>query len=164
MKKLPLTNEEVKQLLGVDDYGDITRDQIRIFVSEIPRIDKDVAIKAIEQFPDLADFTKEMVMKYNEISDKVIESNDTSAQRVLDAYENTLDIMSALAQRDGISFDERQWFAVKAVEIADRMAEFDKENKGFLRDVLKFGSWIVGGGIALCAAILGFSFYNSKDD
>ena len=41
MKNRPLTNEEVKQLLGVDDFGKITKDQIRVFVTEIHNMDRD---------------------------------------------------------------------------------------------------------------------------
>lgn len=164
MSYYPLTEKQVKELLGVDDFSEITEDQIRVFVSEIPRMDKDVAIKAIEQFPAYGELVKELTTQYFNISDRVVDENGTSVQRVLEAYRYTLDMMAALANCDDISMVNRQWFAEKAVEIADKMAEFDLENKSFLSGLVKTGAKIIGGVAVACAAILGFMFFNSKDD
>lgn len=164
MKNCPLTSEEVKQLLGVDDFSEVTEDQIRVFVSEIPRMDRDVAISAIEQFPAYGELVKELSTQYFTLSDSITDANSASVHKVLDAYGRTLDLMETLAQQKDISFGERRWFAEKAVEIADKMADVDLENKNFLTEVLKTGAKIIGGVAVACIAFLGFSFLNSKDD
>ncbi len=164
MSNYPLTDAQVKQLLGVDDFSEISEDQIRVFVSEIPRMDKDVAIKAIEQFPAYSELAKELTNQYFSLTEKASEANNASVQQVLAAYEQTLELMASLAQRENISDEDRQWFAEKAVEVADKMAGFDLENKSFLKSVLSSGAKIVGGVAVVCATILGFMFFNSKDD
>ena len=164
MSNYPLTEAQVKQLLGVDDFSEISEDQIRVFVSEIPKMDKEVAIKAIEQFPAYSELAKELTNQYVSLAEKASEANNVSVQHVLTAYEQTLGLMTSLAQRENISDKDRQWFAEKAVEVADKMAEFDLENKGFLKNMLSSGAKIIGGVAVVCATILGFVFFNSKDD
>ena len=164
MNNRPLTAEEVKQLLGINDFSDIGEDQIHVFVSEIPKMDRDVAISAIEQFPAYGELVKALAEQFFTLSEKVSDANSSSVQRVLDAYGQTLNMMSALAQRENIRSEERQWFAEQAVEIADKMADVDHENKNFLVEVLKTGAKVVGSVAVVCLAFLGFSFLNSNDD
>lgn len=164
MKNRPLTAEEVKQLLGVDDFSEVTEDQIRIFVSRIPSMDRDVAIGAIEQFPAYGELVKELSTQYFTLSDNIIDANGISVHKVLDAYSRTLDLMQILAQQKEFSSEERRWFAEKTVEIADKMADVDFENKSFLTEVFKTGAKIIGGVAAVCIAFLGLSFLNSRDD
>ena len=164
MNNRPLTAEEVKQLLGVNDFSDIDEEQIHVFVSEIPKMDRDVAISAIEQFPAYGELVKALAEQFFTLSEKVSDANGSSVQRVFDAYTQTLNMMSALAQRENIRAEERQWFAEKAVEIADKMADVDHENKNFLTEVLKVGAKVVCGVAVVCLTFLGFSFLNSNDD
>ena len=164
MKNRLLTSEEVKQLLDVDDFSEVTKDQIRVFVSEIPRMDRNVAISAIEQFPVYGELVKELSTQYFTFSGSISDANSASVHKVLDAYGRTLVLMETLAQQEVISSEERRWFAEKAVEIADKMADVDLGNKNFLTEVLKTGAKIIGGVAVACVAFLGFSFLNSKDD
>ncbi len=48
MKKNLLTEEEVKKELGITDFRAISKEKIVHFVSLMPKIDKELAVKAIE--------------------------------------------------------------------------------------------------------------------
>lgn len=43
--------EEVKNLLEIDSSRNITKEKVIEFVSQIPNMDKEVAINIINQFP-----------------------------------------------------------------------------------------------------------------
>ena len=58
MRKNELMSEnDVKSMLGISDFRSISKDQIIQFVSSIPDMDKEVAIKCIEQFPEFEKFS-----------------------------------------------------------------------------------------------------------
>ena len=50
-----LTEQKVLKNLGIPDFRHMTREKVTGFVSMLPRMDPEVAKKALEQFPD---FTK----------------------------------------------------------------------------------------------------------
>ena len=163
MKKRLLSADEVKQLLNVTDFRSIRKDKLVEFVSAIPDMDKEVAIKIIEQFPAFSDYAKCTVLHLYNMYDRVLQSNGESVGAVMTAYANTLEMLSAIASEENLSVQDRRWFAEKAVEVADKMAAFDRENKGFLAGVFKVGACILGGGLLLGAALLGINIRASRD-
>lgn len=73
----------------------------------------------------------------------------------MEGYKQTLDVLGDLARMEKLEPAERRYFAEKMVEVADKMAAFDANNKNFLAGVTKCLTWLVGGTIILGAAILG---------
>ena len=59
-KKL-MSEEDVKKALNVKDFRSLSKDKIMDFVSIIPNIDKEIAISIINQFPNYAKLSKDMV-------------------------------------------------------------------------------------------------------
>lgn len=162
MKKLLLSADAVKELLNVQDFRSVTKEKLIEFVSVIPNMDKDVAIKIIEQFPAFSEYAQVMVKQFTSISDRIMASNEKSYQSVMDAYGKTLQVLDLLAAQDDLSIEDRRWFIEKSVEILDRMAEFDRANKDFLSTVLKCGAYVLGGGLLLRAVVFGVNFKVSK--
>ena len=48
------------------------------------------------------------------------------------------------------------------VDVADKMASFDTNNKGFLVGMTKYITWFVGGALLLGAAALGIKIKGTK--
>ncbi len=163
MKKRLLSASEVKAMLNVTDFRSISKDKLVEFVSAIPDMDKEVAIKIIEQFPAFSEYAKCTVLHLYNMYDRLLQSNTESSGTVMAAYANTLDMLSTIAAEEKLSIQDRRWFAEKAVEVADKMAAFDRENKGFLEGAFKVGAYILGGGLILCAALLGINIRASRD-
>lgn len=155
MKKHLLSPVEVKELLQVEDFRSISKDKLIEFVSAIPNMDKEVAIRIIEQFPVFSEYAQVMVKQIMQLSDSILSANESSHQSIISAYSRTLDFLHDMSKREDLSSEERRWFTEKSVEIVYKIAEFDKDNKVFLITVLKIGAGILGGGLLLCAAIFG---------
>ena len=51
MSKHTLSETEVKKILNIDDFRSISKVKIMDFISLIPKIDKELAINIINQFP-----------------------------------------------------------------------------------------------------------------
>lgn len=65
MAKHMVTENEVKKALAIDSFRNMTKDKIMEFVSAIPNMDKEVAIKIIEQFPTYTESANNMLAQLN---------------------------------------------------------------------------------------------------
>ena len=61
MAKYMATENDVKKALAIDSFRNISKDKIMEFVSAIPNMDKEVAIKIIEQFPSYSESANNMI-------------------------------------------------------------------------------------------------------
>ena len=60
-----------------------------------------------------------------------------------------------MLQQEYISVDERKYITEKMIEVADKVAVKDSENKEFIEKVIKYGGYVAAGALVLGAAILG---------
>lgn len=54
-----------------------------------------------------------------------------------------------------ITPDQREKITDKMILIADKIAALDTENREFIKDIIKYGTTMIGGAIVLGAVILG---------
>ena len=70
MGKALVSVEEVKNALNIESFRNLSKDKVMEFVSLIPNIDKDLAIKIVEQFPSYADYSQNIVKQLNMLCEK----------------------------------------------------------------------------------------------
>ena len=162
MAKRLLTADQVKENLNITDFRHLTRDKLIEFVSAIPDMDKDVAIKAIEQFPEFSGYAKAMVTHYKILCDSVLKENSKSVESVMNGYKQTLSVLEELTKSDNINPTEKRLFAEKMVEVADKMASLDNNNKNFLAGMVKCITLFASGTLLICAAVLGVNIGGTK--
>ena len=164
MAKKMMTAEQVKKKLNIPDFRHLTRDKLIEFVSAIPDMDQEVAIKIIEQFPAFSEQAKVMMHYYSALCDAVLKENSENSQTVLEGYRKTLDTLGDLVESDDIDISDRRYFAEKMVEVADKMAAYDASNKEFLSKLLTGAAWFFGGLLLLGAALLGVNIKGQSSD
>ena len=157
-----LTADQVKEYLNIPDFRHLTKDKLVEFVSVIPDMDKEVAIKAIEQFPEFTGYAKFLVAHYETMCDSILKENGISVQAAMDGYRQTLNILGELAKSKDLDPADKRFFAEKMVEVADKMAAFDTNNKNFLTEMTKYRTWFAGVALIICAALLGVRFKGTK--
>ena len=161
MQNLVSANE-VKKALNIESFRNLSKDKVIEFVSLIPNMDKDVAIKIIEQFPEYANFATSMISQLNTMCDSALKSNSESQKDVIEAYKKILDDLGELLKKEDITSEERAIVTDKMVMIADRISAKDTENKAFLINVIKSAAPYVGGALILAAAIFGVNVKGTK--
>lgn len=143
MSKHLLSAEEVKEVFNVTDLRNIGKDKLIEFVSAIPYMDKEVAIKAIEQFPAFSNYAQVMVSHLKDLSNSIMTENDKSNQAVMEGYMVTLHTLESLAKQEGTSPEDRRYFAELMVDVTDRMAKHDQCNKEFLKTIGKHAVTVI---------------------
>lgn len=163
-----LTEQKVLKKLGIPDFRHMTKDKIVQFASVLPRMDPEVAKKALEQFPEFAKSATEIVSYYRDVVYKGFDENTTSVNSfyaMCDAINNTL---REQLQDENLTFEEKSVIVDKMIELAKMKAEKDTENKKFISGVI--GKVTLGISIAVgaIAAVLGaqtsISSGTSEDD
>ena len=95
-----LVNEEdVKNALKIDSFRNLSKSKIMEFVSLIPNMDKEVAIKIIEQYPTFARMSEVMVEQLSKMCDAALQKNEESQKLTIQAYQKIIDELSLQLQR-----------------------------------------------------------------
>ena len=154
MSKTLVSVEEVKNVLKIDSFRNLSKDKIMEFVSLIPNMDKEVAIKIIEQYPAFAKLSESMVAQLNKMCDTALEKNEESQRLTIQAYKQILDELSNQLNMEDISKEEREKIIKQMIEIADKISVKDTENKAFIDKITKYGAGFAIGVLVLGVAIL----------
>ena len=75
-----LSEKKVLKKLGIDDFTQMTKNQIIDLAGMMDRMSPEVAQKAMEQFPEFSNASREMLLDYKDSLDKTIASNDKSME------------------------------------------------------------------------------------
>ena len=147
--------QQVKDALNIDSFRNMSKDKIMEFISLIPNMDKDVAMSIINQFPVYSEMANCMVEQLGQACDAAIAENTQSQDTVYAAYRKILDDLGEVLKREDITPEERDVISEKMIEIADKMAAKDSENKSFVSWITKNKEYIIGGVVVLGSTILG---------
>lgn len=158
MAKAKYVNEEqVKKALHIDSFRNLSKDKVMKFVSLIPNMDKEVAIAIINQFPHYESLAVNIVQELDAMCQKAMDCNSESQLEVLKAYKRILDDLGELLKDGELDAEEKERITDKMIQVADKMAAFDAENKKHIQDMFKIGASVVAGVAMLGAVILGVS-------
>lgn len=156
MKKL-LSEEKVKRKLGVKSFYELSKKQYMQFASMLNQMDPEVAKKALEQFPDFAQNTKEILSEYKETIHKVMENNQQSSQAYYDMSNEILASLIKELNKDELSCEERHYIMEKMFELQREIGAKDSENKKFLASLAVCGTMVVTVAIGALVSALGGS-------
>ena len=162
MAKYMVTENEVKEALAIESFRNMTKDKIMEFVSAIPNMDKEVAIKIIEQFPAYTESANNMLSQLNTMCNNAMKENGESQKEVIGTYKKILDDLGELLKKDTNTAEERAQITKQMIEVADRISAKDTENKEFLSGITKYGGHIIVSALVLGAVILGVNVKGVK--
>ncbi len=155
MAKKLLTEEQVKKCLKIDSFHTLSKDKVIEFVSLIPRMDKDVAMSIINQFPEYVEYAGGMVTSMKGLCEVALEKADSSQMAAIAAYQTILNALSASLNQKRLSAEERDKITNDMIDVADKIADINTEHKTFIQHIVKCGSSVAVCAIALGACILG---------
>lgn len=150
-----LTEREVLQQLNIPDFRHITKDKVMTFASMLQNMEPEVAKKALEQFPEFAKMTLEVLKDYKGIMEKTLDENSASSKQCYDIYNEVMDALKSCLAKDDLPFEEKKYYIEKMMEIAKMAESKDTENKGFNWKMITLGTGAVFTVVGIGASILG---------
>lgn len=150
-----LTEQKVLKKLGIPDFRHMTKEKIVAFATMMPKMDPEVAKKALEQFPEFANSAKEIVAYYKEFAEKGFDQNSESVNSFYLTCDAIIETLKEQLQDDKLTFNEKQILIDKMIELAKMKGEKDTENKRFIGGMVKTVGGFALGAIFATAAVLG---------
>lgn len=163
MKKL-LTEQKVLNELGIADFTQLTKEKVITMASMLDKMEPDVAMKALDQFPEFAATAKDMLTGYKDTLDKGLETNKDSVQSYYDSCNLIIESLQKQLDEGDLSFEEKKYVVDKMLEVSKMMGEKDSENKKFICTLVAIGAAALGFVAAGVGAVLGGSTEIGSDD
>ncbi len=155
MSKKLLTEEDVKKELGITDFRSISKEKIVSFVNMMPKLDKELAINIIEQFPSYVTMANSMVDNLISLCNNALQDAKVAEVEAINAYKVVLETIRKELE-DGIATpEERETYNKQMIEVADKISEIDARKKRWLSEVVKTGRDVVVVTLVIGASILG---------
>lgn len=131
-----MDEKKIKKVLNVESFDEIDKKRASKFVSMLSKIDKNVAIKALEESVKIANAMKDTLVEYYKSINNVVKSADDSIKSV---NENYKEIIKALIEK----LDDKDISSKDSKYIIDKIIEFQKmqnaenaEHRNFLLKAL----------------------------
>ena len=87
MSKELLSEQEVLSIFNIEDFRHLKKSDVIKFVSMIPQMDKEVAAKCIEQFPNFKEFGGNVYDILNKSYEKLFDKQRLRLFRILFRFE-----------------------------------------------------------------------------
>ena len=157
------TEAELMRVLEIDTWRNLSKDKILQFAALMPDMDKDVAIKVIEQFPEFRQFALDALNVLEKEHTSTLAANKESQTAVTHAFQEVRAILASELKRDDLTAEDRMIIIDKIMETGNREFDKDSENKRFL-DTLFGKATLAGAGvIAMGIVVLGGRVLSEKD-
>ena len=162
MKKNYMSEDEVKKALNISDFRSLSKEKIMEFVSIIPKVDKEVAMAIINQFPNYVDMAKNMVGGMMHLCDEALQDAKIGRKDVIESYRMVLETLKEQLNDEKLTVEERNKITDDMIAVAEKIDTVNDKHQIFVKDILtKVGS-VTLGVVVLGVAILGG--LNNKDN
>jgi len=147
----PYTEVQVLKKLDIPDFRHLTKDKVIAFATMIPKMDPEVAKKALEQFPNFASTSLSVMQEYRCVLEDVMKEDRESTQTCYDMYIRVMNALERILDEDDLSFEEKTYILNQMQDVADEVSKKDSEKA---KNRIKMIS-VAGSVAAAVVAILG---------
>ena len=152
-----MSEEDVKNKLGIDDFRQVTKSQVVQLVSSLSQMDPEVAKKVIEQVPEMGKVALGMAQDLKESYQAAIKANDAFSQATMKQINAIIDILSEQLKNDGVTPEERIHIYDCLNNLADKAVEVHVIDQQLIKDGLKIVAGFAGATLLGITAVLGAS-------
>ena len=155
MSKKLTTEQEVLDKFGWKDFRNMNSRDLVKFVSSLPDMDREVAIKCIEQFPEFSKYGGKVLEIITKNFEVTVKTNKDLADEVIQTYRDILDSLKKELRKRTLTSDDRRKVTEMMVDVADRIAEIDRSHQHFHELVIKAASAVGVAALATAGALIG---------
>lgn len=143
------TEIELKKRLGIDSWRNLSKDKFMMFISDLPNMNKEVALEIIGRFPDFANLVMGTFVHVQEQATQGLRFNHESQKKVHQAFKQYRRILSRELEREDLTSEDRFRILGLLKDAIDAEALKDRDNKEFLKQIIG----MVAAAAALVASI-----------
>lgn len=155
---------QVLKKLDIPDFRHLTKDKVMAFATMIPRMNPEVAKKALEQFPNFASTSFDIMKEYRNILEKLMEEDRENTQICYDMYNRVMEALEKILKEDDLSFEEKTYILGQMKDVADAVSQKDYEKANNRMKLIGIVSGVTAGVIAILGASIGVNLTTKQDD
>lgn len=160
----PYTEVQVLKKLDIPDFRHLTKDKVIAFASMIPKMDPEVAKKALEQFPNFASTTLDVMKEYRGVIESVLQDDKESTQVCYDMYDRVMTSLEKILHEENLTFDEKIYILDQMKSVADSVSQKDYEKASNRLKILGIAGGVAASIVAVLGSIIGSNIIASKSD
>lgn len=150
-----LNEDEVKKMLGIEDWRNLSKKKTVEFISALPNIDPEVAAKIIGQIPNLVQMAIDLAKEQRESFQEALKANDKSSQATIDALSAMIDLLSQELNKENLTTEERMAILDTLNNLAGHLRGIHKDNQKLILKSLSIVAASIAAGALGVAAVLG---------
>lgn len=150
-----LSEEDVKRMLGIENFRQLDKKTTIEFISSISQMDPEVAVKALEQFPELGKIALGIAKENREALVAAFEANDKSSAAALASIDSIIAALSKELDKDELTTEERKLIIDTLSKLAAEIKDIHKSNQKFFQGNLAIFATITGAVVLGAIAVLG---------
>lgn len=149
-----ISERDVKESFGLRDWRHLTKDHFLQLFSSIPDMDKDLAIKILDQIPELKSLSLAALDDMAKTFDSTMSANTASVTMVHAIATERMALLRRELERDDLDPAARLRVLDEARDVHRAMDLKDTENKRFLSEEHEKQRWFALACMTTVAAIL----------
>lgn len=149
------TEEDLKRSMGIDSWRNLSKDKFLTFVSDLPNMSKEVAVKVVEQFPDFKGLVLDSLNRVQEQATLSVNANWKSQKKVHKAFAEYRAVLTRELDRDNLTSEDRVSILQLFKKAVDDESLKDTEHKAFVHRTLAVVGTVALVVVAAGAAALG---------
>ncbi len=160
----PYNEIQVLKKLDIPDFRHLTKDKVIAFASMIPRMDPEVAKKALEQFPNFASTSLDIMKEYRSIIETTLEDDREGTQKCYEMYDRVMNSLEQILQEKELTFDEQTYILDQMKLVADEVSRKDSEKSNNRLKILGIAGGVAASVVAVLGSIIGSNIIASKNE
>lgn len=157
------TEKQVLKKLGISDFRHLSKDKVIKFASMVPNMQPEVAKKALEQFPNFASTSLDLMRDYKEIFEEAIADEREGAQVTYEMYRRIMDSDQKILENE-LSFEQGMLILDHMKAVADAVASFNRERSQDRLKLFAIAGSVATAAIAILGAALGSNISLAQDN
>lgn len=158
------TELQVLKKLDIPDFRHLTKDKVIAFASMIPRMDPEVAKKALEQFPNFASTSLDIMKEYRGIIETTLTDDRESTYKCYEMYDRVMDSLERILQEEELTFDEKTYILDQMKFVADEVSRKDSEKSNNRLKILGIAGGVAAGFVAVLGSVIGSNIIAKNED
>lgn len=138
----------IMRALDIDSWRNLSKDKIVKFAAMMPDMDKEVALKIIEQFPEFRLFAADSVGAMEKAHSATISANRDSQENVHKAYQDIRSILAGELKDENLTWEQKQHIYGLLMETGE------KDNETHVGTQRSLGSWLKNVGTVVGLSVL----------
>lgn len=158
------TEMQVLRKLDIPDFRHLTKDKVIEFATMVPKMNHEVAKKALEQFPTFALTSLDVMKEYRTLIEKSMEQDQENTQVCYDMYGRVMAALEKMLEEDSLTFEEKTYILSEMKQVADEVSHKDFEKTNARMRVMGIAGGVATAVVAILGAAIGVNLTSRQND